>query len=132
MATTQAPVSEQIKTIPPAVRPIVVAARRLIKDVAPTAAEISYQSKPPRSKTYMWKLVRYTVDGENVVGIGTFTRHSALFFSRGRELDDGTGMLEGSGKDSRFITLREPADVERPAVRRIVQKAFKLAGAVAR
>lgn len=132
MASAEIRVSEQIKAIPPAVRPIVVAARRLVKAVAPRAAEISYQSKPPRSSTYMWKIVRYAVDGENVVGIGTFPKHSAMFFYRGRELDDGSGLLAGSGKDSRFITLRAPADVERPAVKRLVEKAFKLAGSAAR
>lgn len=132
MPTAFISVSEQIKIIPPAVRPIVVAARRLVKDVAPKADEISYQSKPPRSKTYMWKIVRYAVNEENVLGIGTFPRHSTLFFYRGRELHDGSGLLEGSGKDSRFITLRAPADVERPAVKRLVEKAFKLAGTASR
>jgi hypothetical protein len=76
----------------------------------------------------MWKIVRYAVDGANVVGIGTFPGHSTLFFYRGRELDDGSGLLEGSGKDSRFVRLRAPADAERPAVKRLVQKAFKLGG----
>src|SRR5207249_5227984 len=123
-----ATVSEHIKKIPPAVRPIVQAARRTVKAVAPTADEISYQSQPPRPSTYMWKIVRYAVDGANVVGIGTFPRHSTMFFYRGRELDDGSGLLEGSGKDSRFITLRTPADAERPAVKRLVKKAFKLSG----
>jgi hypothetical protein len=132
MPSAEIQVSEQIKAIPPAVRPIVVAARRLVKAVASRADEISYQSKPPRSSTYMWKIVRYAVDGENVVGIGTFPKHSALFFYRGRELDDGSGLLAGSGKDSRFITLRAPADVERPAVKRLVERAFKLAESGAR
>ncbi len=127
-ATKELPVSEHIKKIPPTVRPIVQAARRTIKAVAPKADEISYQSQPPRSSSYMWKLVRYAVEGENVVGIGTFPRHSTLFFYRGRELDDGSGLLEGSGKDSRFITLRTPADAERTAVKRMVRKAFKLGG----
>lgn len=132
MPSAEIQVSEQIKAIPPAVRPIVVAARRLVKAVASRADEISYQSKPPRSSTYMWKIVRYAVGGENVVGIGTFPKHSALFFYRGRELDDGSGLLAGSGKDSRFITLRAPADVERPAVKRLVERAFKLAESGAR
>jgi len=127
-ATKELPVSEHIKKIPPTVRPIVQAARRTIKAVAPKADEISYQSQPPRSSSYMWKLVRYAVEGENVVGIGTFPRHSTLFFYRGRELDDGSGLLEGSGKDSRFIMLRTPADAERTAVKRMVRKAFKLGG----
>ena len=75
----------------------------------------------------MWKLVRYAVDGANVVGVGTFSNHSALFFYRGRELDDETGLLHGSGKDSRFITLNSPADAERAAVKRLVKQAFKIA-----
>jgi hypothetical protein len=119
-------VSEHLKKVPPAVRPIVVAARRLVKDVAPKAEEISYRMEPPRSLAMMWKIARYAVDGENVVGIGTFTKHSALFFYRGRELDDGSGLLQGGGKDSRFITLRTAADVDRPAVKRLVRQAFKL------
>jgi hypothetical protein len=127
-ATDAIPVSDHIKKIPPAVRPIVQAARRTVKEVAPKAIEISYQSEPPRSSTYMWKIVRYAVDGANVVGIGTFARHSTLFFYRGRELDDGSGLLHGSGKDSRFVTLRAPADAERPDVKRLVRKAFKLGG----
>jgi hypothetical protein len=121
-------VSEHIKKVPPTVRPIVQAARRAVKAVAPKADEISYQSQPPRSSTYMWKIVRYAVDGQNVVGIGTFPRHSTLFFYRGRELDDGSGLLEGSGKDSRFITLKAPADAQHTAVKRLLREAFKLGG----
>jgi hypothetical protein len=128
VAAKEIPVSDHIKKIPPAVRPIVEAARRTVKAAAPTADEISYQSQPPRSSTYMWKIVRYAVDGANVVGIGTFQRHSTLFFYRGRELDDGSGLLQGSGKDSRFVTLEAPADVERPAVKRLLRKAFTLGG----
>jgi Domain of unknown function (DU1801) len=120
-------ISELIKTVPPAVRPTVKAARQVIRGVAPRADEMVYMSQPPRSSTYMWKLLRYAIGGTNVVGIGTFSRHSALFFYRGRELDDGSGLLQGSGKESRFITLRSPADAERPAVKRVVQKAFRLA-----
>jgi len=121
------PVSEHLKKVPPAVRPTVVAARRLVKVEAPSAKEISYRMEPPRSISMMWKIARYSVGGANVVGIGAFAKHSALFFYRGRELDDGSGLLQGGGKDSRFITLRSPADVDRPAVKRLVRKAFKLA-----
>jgi hypothetical protein len=129
MATTdEIPLSDQLRKIPMTVRPIVQAARRTVKAVAPKADEISYRSQPPRSSSYMWKIVRYAVDGENVVGIGTFPRHSTLFFYRGRELDDGSGLLEGSGKDSRFIKLRMPDDAERPAVKQLLRKAFKLGG----
>src|SRR5260370_11314169 len=127
-AADEIPVSEHLKKIPLAVRPIVQAARRTVKAVAPKATEISYRSGPPRSITYMWKILRYTVGGENVLGIGTFPKYSTVFFYRGRELDDGSGLLEGGGKDSRFIRLRTSADVERSAVKRLVRTAFELGG----
>jgi hypothetical protein len=127
--STRISLAEQVKKIPPVTRPIVQAAIKTVKAAAPKAEEITYRSSPPRSKTMMWKIVRYAVDGSNVVGIGTFSSHSAMFFYRGRELDDGSGLLQGSGKDSRFITLRAPADAEQPVVKRLVRKAFQLAGA---
>jgi hypothetical protein len=116
--------------VPPAVRPTVEAARQTVRAIAPKAEEIGYRGGPPRSRTYMWKLVRYAVDGANVLGIGTFPTHSTIFFYRGRELHDASALLRGSGKDSRFITLHEPADAESPAVKRLVRQAFKLGGVV--
>jgi hypothetical protein len=106
-----------------------MAAIKTVKDAAPNAEEITYNSQPPHSSSAMWKLVRYAEGGTNVVGIGTFPNHATLFLYRGRELEDGSGLLQGSGKDSRFITLRSPADAEAPAVKRLVRQAFKLGGA---
>ncbi len=126
MAAAQIPLSQQLENVPSQVRPTVKAAIKTVKEVAPKADEIAYRSGPPRSSSAMWKLVRYSVGGVNVVGVGTFTNHSTLFFYRGRELDDGSGLLQGTGKDSRYVTLRGPADAEKPAIRRLVRKAFKL------
>lgn len=117
---------EQLKRVPAAVRPTVRAAIRTVKEIAPKAHRITYRSLPPRSASAMWKIVRYSVDGANVVGIGTFPNHSTMFFYRGRELDDGSGLLQGSGRNARFITLRSAADAEKPVVKRLVRKAFKL------
>lgn len=126
------PLSDHLKNVPAAVRPTVKAAIATVKAVAPKADEVTYRSGPPRSKSAMWKLVRYAAGGAYVVGIGTFTNHSAMFFYRGRELDDGSGLLKGSGKDSRFITLRSPADARRPEVKRLVREAFELGGAASK
>ncbi|MDQ6884122.1 MAG: DUF1801 domain-containing protein [Candidatus Dormibacteraeota bacterium] len=111
-------------------RPIVTATRRMVRAEAPDAVEVPYRSGPPSSTSYMWKLVRYTVHGRYVLGIGTFPKYSILIFYRGRELDDGAGLLEGSGKDTRFLRLRSAADAERPAVKRLVREAIKLGGAL--
>jgi hypothetical protein len=119
--------SEQVKGVPDAVRPTVQAAVRMVREIAPEAEEIAYAMAQPRSKSMVWKLVRYAVDGKNVVGIGTLTAHSHLFFYRGRELDDGSGLLQGGGKEMRFVTLRTPADAQRPEVKRLVRQAFQQA-----
>jgi hypothetical protein len=119
-------VAEQMKRIPSAVRPTVQAARRTVKAIAPRAKEIAYQSEPPRSKSALWKIVRYATRNEPVVGIGTFPTYATLYFYRGRDIDDVSGLLEGSGKDMRFTRLRTPADAGRPDVRRLVRQAFAL------
>ena len=120
------PISEHLRKMPPAVRPIVQSARRMVKEVAPRAKEVTYNSRPPRSSRAMWKLVRYAVEDEYPVAIGTFPTYAVLFFSRGSELDDGSGLLEGSGKDFRFVRLRTPEDAGRPPVRRVLRRAFAL------
>lgn len=127
MSPADVSLAEQLKKIPSNVRPTLKAALKTVNEAAPDADEIAYRSQPPRSKSAMWKIVRYAVDGVNVVGVGTFTDHSTMFFYRGRDLDDGSGLLQGSGKDSRFVTLNAPADAERPAIKRLVRQEFKLA-----
>lgn len=115
------------QSLPTTVRPTVEAARRVVRSVAPEAQEIDYDMAQPASSRMMWKIFRYAVGGKNVVGIGTFPGHSTLYFYRGRELDDGSGLLQGGGKEMRFVTLNTSADAEKPAVKRLVRKAFKLA-----
>ena len=121
------PTPARVKEIPAAVRPIVEAAVKTIREVAPDAEEIAYDMGAPRSKSMVWKLVRFAVGGENVVGVGTVTAHSMIFFYRGRELDDGKGLLQGGGKEMRFIKLTSPGDAARANVKTMVRKAFKLA-----
>ncbi len=128
-AATRVPISEQLKQVPPSVRPALSAARRIVKGIAPKADEIAYPGVPPRSNRSMWKIARYAVDGANVVGIGLYPTYATLFFYRGRELDDQSGLLLGGGKDMRFVRLLSVADTERPVVKRLVRRAFRLGGA---
>lgn len=128
MTNAKVSVSEQVRKIPRATRPIVEAAIKTIREAAPNAEEITYQMEQPRAGSrMMWKIVRYAEDGKNVVGVGTFSQHASMFFYRGRALDDPSGLLQGSGKDSQFITLRSAADAAQPAVRTLVLQAFELA-----
>lgn len=116
-------VEEQIAKLPPNVRSVVRAARRSVRAAAPEATEIAYQMSRPRSKSMMWKISRYVVDEEPIAGIGAFESHASLWFFRGTDLDDGSGLLQGSGK-SRGIRLDSPRDLENPAVKRVLRQAF--------
>ena len=127
-ATTKIRVSDQLRKLPTAVRSTVQAARRAVRAAAPQAREVPYSGEPPRSKSAMWKLTRYVMEGSEgyVVAIGALRDHASFFFPRGRELDDGAGLLQGDGKQFRFIRLHAPGDADRDAVRRILRKAFRL------
>jgi hypothetical protein len=116
-----------LAALPEQVQPTVEAARRLVRAVAPDADELFYQSRPPRSATTMWKLLRYDLDGAPVLGIGTFPRHSTIYFYRGRELDGGRGPLQGGGRETRFVTVRTPQEVDDQALCVLVRRAFDLA-----
>ena len=118
--------------VPAATRPIVEAALRTVRELAPrSASEVPYKGGPPRSPSAMWKLVRFRDGAGYVLGIGTFTRHSTIFFYRGRELDGGKGVLTGTGRETRFVTLRTPEDAESPELRSLVRRAFRLGGSKA-
>lgn len=120
--------SEKLAAVPVTVRPIVRAARQVVRSVAPEdAEEIACAGERPRSPSMMWKLVRYVVGGKVVVTIGMFTKHASIFFARGSELADASGLLEGGGKSLRYITLRTSADAKRAEVKAIVRLAFALA-----
>lgn len=93
-------IDDHLRNLTPATRPLIEAALHAVRAVAPAAAqEVVYQSHPPSSPSTMWKLVRFRDRGENVVGIGAFPRHAAVFFYRGRELEDPSHLLGGGGKE---------------------------------
>jgi hypothetical protein len=126
-ASTEISVADQLKLVAPAARAIVQAARRAVRAAAPAARESAYQGGPPRSQGALWKIVRYKLGAADVAGIGTFSTHALLYFYRGTDLDDGSGLLEGGGKVMRSIRLNAPRDAARPEVERMLRRAFQLA-----
>lgn len=61
-------------------------------------------------------------------GIFAYATHVSLEFSRGCELGDIRGVLEGKGKLRRHIKLVSIDDIERKHVRDYVVQAFEKAG----
>jgi len=52
-------------------------------------------------------------------------KHVNMGFSRGAELDDPDGLLEGTGKQIRHIKIRERQDLKLPHLRKFVRAAIK-------
>jgi len=124
-----APFPEVRDALPPEVQATVRAARRAVRKAARDTEEVGYRSRPPASRSSLWKLARYRVADGDVVGIGAFATHAVLYFYRGRELDDGSGLLEGGGKVLRFVRLSSPAAASSAGVTRLLREAFRLGAA---
>jgi hypothetical protein len=60
--------------------------------------------------------------------IAVFTRHVNLGFMRGTDLEDKAGLLKGSGKTMRHISLKKISDLDRPEIRAFLRQARQRAG----
>ncbi len=120
-------VKDHLAMMAPALRATVQSARRAVRAAAPDARETACQGGPPRSKRPMWKIARYSVGETEFAAIGTFSAYAHLYFRRGVEIDDGSGLLEGGGKTLRAIRLSTPLDAARPEVKSIIRRAAQLA-----
>ena len=70
--------------------------------------------------------------GDGVLHIAVYASGVNLGFNHGATLDDPLGILKGTGKRIRHISIKTPADLERPEVRSYIRRARKLAIADAR
>jgi len=69
--------------------------------------------------------------GDSYCYVAVFSKHVNLGFSRGAELKDSVGLLEGDGKIMRHIKIRTAADLKNPQLRSLVRAAEKNARQVA-
>jgi hypothetical protein len=56
-----------------------------------------------------------------ICGIALQKSYVNLMFARGVELPDPDGLLEGTGKKARHVKIRSAQDVDRPAVRTLIE-----------
>src|SRR6059058_3825594 len=69
---------------------------------------------------------------DGVFHIAVYSNHVNLGFNDGASLDDPKGILQGSGKQIRHITIKTAEDLERPELRAYIRRARKKALADAR
>jgi uncharacterized protein DUF1801 len=65
---------------------------------------------------------------DGICHIAVYARHVNLGFNHGTALPDPRGILQGTGKWTRHITLESPADLVRPEIRAFLRAARKHAG----
>lgn len=103
----------------PAVADIARACRAKVRALLPTAPELVYDN-------YNALAIGYGSTekaSHAIVSLALYPRYVRFFFLRGVELDDPERLLEGSGSQVRSILIRDPAQLDRPAVRDLVMQA---------
>lgn len=69
---------------------------------------------------------------DGVFHIAVYAKHVNLGFNHGASLDDPLGILKGSGKRIRHITIKDQTDLAKPEIRSYIRRAQKLAADEAR
>jgi hypothetical protein len=104
----------------PPVRAIALAARSLVRDVAPDLIE--QVDAPGKLLGYGWA----PTCADTVCVIMPLKSGVNLGFARGAELPDPAGLLRGTGQRARHVRLETADDVARPEVRALVAAAVEL------
>src|SRR5438067_9894105 len=81
-----------------------------------------------RSKVVLLYGATEKVIKDNVCSITVLTKHVNLGFHRGADLKDANGVLEGTGKTWRHISLKRLSELDRPEIRVYLREARKRAG----
>ena len=100
------------------VRSLVEQLRSLIRETVPEAAELAYP---------VWHAIGYRHPHSGYFcGIFPHTDRVNLAFEFGVLLPDPQGILEGDGKQVRYMRIREPADIHSEAIQDLIQSALSL------
>ena len=100
---------------------LALAVRGMLLTEAPRATETIYDA-------YNAVSVGYSFTGrlkECFCHVAVYSKHVNLGFNRGVELADPRGILQGTGKQIRHVTIREVGDLENPSLLRFVRTAIR-------
>jgi hypothetical protein len=112
--------TSMVEPLDPGVRSLAVKTRELIYSVMPGVVEVPW----PRQR-----IIGYGVGPkkmtEHFCYISLHKNHIDLGFNYGSELPDPEGLLEGTGALFRHVKIKQTADVEKPALLTLLEKASK-------
>ena len=106
----------------PAVRSLALGLRTVVHEKMTPCHEYIFEM---RSKVVLLYGATERVIKDGICNINVFARHVLLGFPRGTDLDDPSGVLQGTGKAMRHITLKTLSDLDRPQIRACLRQARK-------
>ena len=96
--------------------------RQLVLQACPTCNELLYHTHALSSVYSLSDKLKHAF-----CHIPVYSNHINLGFNMGADLDDPDGILSGSGKKIRHISIRESSDLSHPAIVRLLADAVLLA-----
>lgn len=108
-------VDEFVRTrIDPGLRPIVAQLRRMIKEVAPESEEVISHGIP-------------AFKAHRILAVINPTKMAITFaFAQGAAFKDRYGLLQGVGKKSKHVKIRNPQEINEMALRDYIRQAVAL------
>ena len=107
----------------PAVIELVKAARAMVLEEAAGAVELIYDAYSAVSAGYSFT----GRPSDSCIYVAAYAKGVNIGFWDGVSLPDPDHLLEGTGKRSRHVKIRELADLKRPGVRKLMRAAVELA-----
>jgi hypothetical protein len=104
----------------PEIADAIICCRRKLFARVPRGYELVYDN-------YNALAIGYAYDDKasaSLVSIAGYPRWVTLFFLYGKDLPDPEGLLQGEGARVRSIRLKSPDDLDKPAVRRLLDLAL--------
>ena len=112
--------ADVIAAAPPEIQRLAHDARALLADVMPGITEVPWARQ---------KIAGYGVGpkkmSQHFCYIAPFKKHLNFGFMYGAHLPDPQNLLEGQGADLRHVKIRSAADLERPALRDLIESASR-------
>jgi hypothetical protein len=99
--------------VPPSVERYILAQRPRHRPLLRLLRKVVRNALPGVGEEIKWGRPWYLVGGEKVACLDVIDDHVNLGLFRGAEVDDPGGLLEGSGKEMRYIIVGVPSDIKR-------------------
>lgn len=109
----------------PGIQSLAMGLRKVVHEEMAPCHEYIFEM---RSKVVLLYGATEQVIADGICNINVFARHVILGFPRGTDLDDPAGVLQGTGKAMRHITLKKLSDLDRPEIRGYLRQARKHSG----